>query len=93
MGKVIFLPVSVGSGLLAGAIGKRLFAAVWGAIDKEEPPRAQHRDVPIGKLVLALALDGALLRLAKGLVDHGARQGFERFTGSWPGEKAPSPKK
>jgi hypothetical protein len=90
MGKIIFLPVGICSGLLAGVISKRLFGAIWGAIDKEEPPRAQHRDVHVGKLVLSLAIDGALVRLVKGLVDHGARQGFEHLTGSWPGEKSPS---
>jgi hypothetical protein len=88
MGKVIFLPVSLGGGLLAGAISKRLFGAVWGAIDKEEPPQAQHRDVHLGKLILALAIDGAVVRLVKGLVDRGARQGFQYLTGSWPGDEA-----
>jgi len=92
MGKVIFFPISIGGGLLAGAIGKRLFGAVWGTIDKEEPPHSRHRDVDIGKLVLALVIDGAVIRLVKGLVDHGARQGFQRLTGSWPGDKAPRPK-
>jgi hypothetical protein len=92
MGKVIFLPVSIGGGLLAGAISKRLFGAVWGAIDREEPPKAQHRDVHLGKLILALAIDGAVVRLVKGLVDHGARQGFQHLTGSWPGDETPPSK-
>lgn len=92
MGKVIFLPVGIGGGLLAGVISKKLFGAVWGAIDKEEPPKAQQRDVHLGKLVLALIIDGALIRLVRGLVDHGARQGFQHLTGSWPGEEAPRPK-
>ena len=89
MSKVVFLPVGIGGGLLAGAISKRLFGAVWGAIDKEGPPQPQHRDVRLGKLILALAINGAVFRLVKGLVDHGARQGFQHLTGSWPGEKAP----
>lgn len=92
MGKVIFLPFGIACGLLAGVISKKLFGAVWGAIDKEEPPQAQHRDVHLGKLVLALMVDGALFRLVKGLVDHGARQGFQHLTGSWPGEEAPRSK-
>jgi len=29
MGKVAFLPVSVGGGLLAGLIGKKLFSVIW----------------------------------------------------------------
>ncbi len=90
MVKAIFLPIGVGGGILAGAISKRLFGVAWGIIDKEEPPKAQHRDVRLGKLIVALAIDGAVVRLVKGLVDHGARQGFQRLTGSWPGEEAPA---
>jgi hypothetical protein len=92
MGKVVFLPVNIVSGLLAGVLSRRLFGAVWGAIDKEDPPQAQHRDVSLGKLVLALVIDGAVVRLVKGLVDHGSRLGFQRLTGSWPGKEGPPPK-
>jgi hypothetical protein len=92
MVKAIFLPIGVGGSLLAGAISKRLFGAVWGAIDKEEPPQAQHRDVRLGKLILALAINGAVFRLVRGLIDHGARQGFRYLTGSWPGDEAPRSK-
>jgi hypothetical protein len=40
---------------------------------------------------VALAIEGALFRLAKGLVDRGTRIGYERMTGSWPGEERPDP--
>jgi hypothetical protein len=93
MAKIVFLPVSVIGGLLAGAISRRLFRATWGKIDKQDPPQAQHRHVRLGKLALALALDGALFRLVKGLVDHGSRLGFRRLTGAWPGEEAPDPQR
>ena len=33
MGKLVFLPVSLGGGLLAGVIGKNLFGVIWGLID------------------------------------------------------------
>ena len=39
----------------------------------------------------ALVLEGAIFRLVKGLVDHGTRTSFAKFTGSWPGEEAPEP--
>jgi Protein of unknown function (DUF4235) len=87
--KVLFLPVSVVSGLLAGLIGKKVFALIWGLIDDEEPPKAEHREVPASKLVLALMIDGAVFALIRGLVDHGARLAFTRVTGSWPGEERP----
>ncbi|HEU4706980.1 MAG TPA: hypothetical protein VFS64_07335 [Solirubrobacterales bacterium] len=40
---------------------------------------------------MALALEGAIFRLAKGLVDHGTRSSFAKLTGFWPGEEAPEP--
>jgi hypothetical protein len=40
-------------------------------------------------LILALAIEGAVFRAVRGLVDHSARRGFHRATGSWPGDEAP----
>jgi hypothetical protein len=41
MSKLAFTPFSLSSGLLAGLVGKRLFAAIWSAFDDEEPPAAR----------------------------------------------------
>lgn len=89
MDRVFFLPVSIGGGLLAGVIAKKLFGLIWGALDDHEPPRPQHRDIRLGKLAIALVIEGALFSLVKGLLDHGSRHAFTRLTGSWPGEEAP----
>ena len=87
--KVIFLPISIVGGILAGLVGKKLFEQIWGLIDDQEPPDAKHREVEYAKLAAALLLEGAIFRLVRGFFDHGARRGFERFTGSWPGKEAP----
>lgn len=42
------------------------------------------------KLLAALALEGAVFRPVKGMVDRGARLGFTSMTGAWPGEEKPS---
>lgn len=89
--KFLFMPVSIGGGILAGLIGKKVFEGVWGLIDDEEPPDAKHREIDYRKLVLALLLEGAIFRLVRGWFDHAARQGFKRLTGTWPGEEAPEP--
>jgi hypothetical protein len=89
--KFIFLPFSIAGGLLAGFLGKKLFEALWGMVDDQEPPEAEHRDIDYTKLAIALALEGAIFRVVKGFFDHGARRGFERLTGSWPGEETPEP--
>ena len=87
--KLAFLPVSIAGGLLAGAIAKKIFEWLWGMVDEEEAPEAKHRDIPLVKLALALIIEGAIFRFVRGLFDHGARRGFARMTGSWPGEESP----
>ncbi len=91
MGRALFVPFSVGGGLLAGIVAKKIFEQIWGAFDDQEPPEAEHRDIDLRKLAVALALEGAIFRLAKGFFDHGARKGFARVTGTWPGEEEPEP--
>jgi hypothetical protein len=89
--KVLFVPVSLLAGLLAGLLARKAFEQIWGLIDKEEPPHAEHREIALPKLIAALAIEGALFRAVKGLTDHGARHSFARVTGSWPGEEQPEP--
>ena len=91
MAKLLFTPLSISGGLLAGFLGKKVFNQVWGLIDEEEPPNSKHRDVSWGRLLLAGALQGAIFRGVKELTDHAARRAFYRTTGSWPGEKRPDP--
>jgi hypothetical protein len=90
--KFLFMPVSIVGGLLGGIIGKKIFEAIWGVIDDEEPPDAKHREIQLGKLAMALLLEGAIFKVVRGLVDHGTRHAFARSTGSWPGEERPEPK-
>jgi hypothetical protein len=90
--KLMFLPVSISSGLIAGLIGKKLFGLIWGVLDDQEPPSAEHREVNVLKLIAALVIEGALFSLIKGLVDHGSRHAFARVTGTWPGDEQPEAK-
>ena len=87
--KFVFIPFSLGGGLLAGLLAKKVFEQIWGAIDDEEPPESEHRQVSWPKLVAAAALQGAIFRVAKQATDHGSRHAFARLTGTWPGEEAP----
>jgi Protein of unknown function (DUF4235) len=89
--KLIFAPISIVLGLIAGIVGKKVFEQVWGLIDDQEPPQPEHREFSWPKLIGALALEGAIFRLTKGLVDHGSRSSFAKVTGRWPGEEAPEP--
>jgi hypothetical protein len=84
--KVLFAPIGIGAGLIAGLIAKKAFEKAWSVIDDEDAPEPDVRGVPTGKLIAALAIEGAIFRVTKGLVDHKARSGFEGATGRWPGK-------
>ena len=85
--KLIFAPIGVAAGLLAGFAAQKGFDLLWSAFDDEEAPEPDQRDVPYPKLIAALIVEGAVFRLTKGLVDHAVRNGFARSTGRWPGEE------
>jgi hypothetical protein len=84
--KVIFVPIGILAGLAAGFAAQKGFERIWTAFDDEDPPEVEDRVVSYPKLIAALALEGAIFRLVKGMVDRGARVGFASTTGVWPGE-------
>ena len=84
--KFIFAPIGLIAGLIAGMAGKKAFERLWAVIDDEDPPEPDVRGVPTGKLLAALAIEGAIFRMTKGIVDHQARSAFAGATGRWPGE-------
>jgi hypothetical protein len=91
MGKLLFMPISIAAGLLAGAVSRKLFDQIWGLVDQDEPPESKHRDVPWGKMLAAAAIQGAVFRGVKAATDHYSRRAFARTTGTWPGEERPEP--
>jgi hypothetical protein len=87
----VFTPLGLILGLAGGQLAKKIFDFVWGLVDDEEAPRPKHRDVPLAKMLIALLIEGAIARVVRGLVDHGARHGWAQLTGQWPGEERPEP--
>jgi Protein of unknown function (DUF4235) len=91
MKKLFFAPFSLAGGIVAGFVGKKLFDQVWGLIDDQEPPDGSIHRTGWSKLLIATALEGAIFRATKAAFDRGARTGFLRLTGSWPGDEEPEP--
>jgi len=85
--KLIFAPIGIIAGLLAGLAAQKAFDRLWAIFDEEEPPEPDQRQIRYAKLIPALLIEGAIFRVTKGLVDHGVRGGFARLTGKWPGEE------
>jgi hypothetical protein len=89
MSKLVFIPFSIIGGVLAGLVGRQLFAGLWRLIDDQEAPDASHRDVEWWKVIAASSLKGAVFSGTKAVADRGSRSAFFSLTGSWPGEKKP----
>ena len=87
--KFVFAPLGIAAGLAAGFIAQKGFDRLWAVFDDEEAPEPDQREVRYAKLIPALLIEGAIFRVTKGVVDHGARGAFARLTGSWPGEEKP----
>lgn len=90
--KVLFTPISLVSGLLAGLVASKLFEFVWGRFANEEAPEPDQRQISWPALLVAMLVEGAIFRLTRGVVDRGSRVAFARATGSWPGEERPDEK-
>jgi hypothetical protein len=84
--KILFAPLGIIAGLIAGLAAKKAFEKAWSVIDDEDPPEPDDRYAPTGKMIAALALEGAIFRVTKGFVDHQARSSFAGATGRWPGK-------
>ena len=66
MAKLLFIPVSIGGGLVAGFLGKKVFDQVWGLIDEEEPPDSKHRDIELGAAAARRRHPGGIFRAVEG---------------------------
>lgn len=86
--KLLFAPIGIIAGLLAGMVAQKGFDRLWAVFDDEKPPEPDQRDASYPKLIAALVVEGAVFRLTKGVVDHSVRARFARMTGTWPGEKS-----
>ena len=91
--KLLYKPIGIVLGVLAGLLGKRLFDFAWTKLDDEEPPEPTTKEAPWVKVISAAALQGVIFRTTRVVVDRYGAQGWYYLTGSWPGERRPDPDK
>ena len=90
--KLIYRPVGIVLGLVAGMLSKSVFNWVWSKIDDEEAPKATIEGSGWGKVLTAAAVQGMVFQTVRAAVNRGGAEGFKYLTGVWPGEKQPDPK-
>ena len=85
--KILYKPFGLIVGLIAGLVSQKVFNAVWGIFDKEEPPKPTTQEANWTKVIAAAAVQGVTFRVTRAAPDRLGAQGFRYFTGIWPGEK------
>jgi hypothetical protein len=85
--KLAYRPVGLVASLAAGAIASAVFKQIWKRVsDEDDAPDALQSEYGIGQILLAAMLQGAIFAAVKALIDRGGARGFQRLTGSWPGD-------
>lgn len=87
MAKALYAPIGILSGLLGGLIASMIFKQVWKRIaGADDPPTPRQSEYSWKEILAAAALQGAIFSIVKAIVNRGGAKGFERLTGSWPGD-------
>lgn len=87
--KLVYKPFGIILGLMAGFVSKKLFEAVWGIFDDEEPPKPTTQQADWPKVLAAAAVEGVTFKVTRAAVDRAGAKGFDHLFGVWPGEKRP----
>jgi len=85
--KILYKPFGLMLGLLAGLLSQKLFNAVWGVFDNEEPPEPTTQEADWTKVLAAAAVQGVTFRMTRAAVDRFGAKGFHHLTGVWPGDR------
>lgn len=86
MAKLLYKPVGILVGAIAGIIASKLFEQIWGRISDADPADPDDRDAGWGEVLAAAAISGAIFAGVRAVVERGGAKGFERVTGIWPGD-------
>ncbi|WP_079166749.1 DUF4235 domain-containing protein [Streptomyces oceani] len=82
MYKLFQTGLSLGSGMLAGALFKKLWKAAPVGGDTAPAPTDEERR--LREILLAAAVQGAVTGLVRAATSRGGAVGVRRATGSWP---------
>ena len=84
--RLLYRPFGLIAGILAGLLANALFRQLWkGLARRDEVPGARDEGVGWGEVAAAAALQGAVMKGTRAVVDRAGATGFEKATGTWPG--------
>jgi hypothetical protein len=84
--ELAYRPVGLLASVAAGAVASAIFKQIWRRVaDEDDAPDALQSEYSLPKILVAAAIQGAIFAVIKALIDRGGARGFEKLTGSWPG--------
>ncbi len=84
--KVVYRPVGLLAGAIAGVAAGAVFKQVWKlAAGEQEAPKALDQEHTWAEILAAAAIQGAIFALVKAAVDRATAKGVQKMTGTWPG--------
>jgi hypothetical protein len=87
MAKLLSKPFGLFFDALGAMLGRNLFKQLWyGATGERVVPSATNRDLGWGELIVAATIRGAIFAVVRTIVKRAGALGYQRVTGSWPGE-------
>ena len=89
--KLLYKPIGIILGIIAGLLGRKAFDFVWTKIDDEEPPEPTTEETSWRRVLAAAAVQGVIFRTTRVAVDRYGAIAWRYVTGTWPGEKRPDP--
>lgn len=84
--KLLYKPFGIVAGIVGAKLGQSLFKSVWTKFDEAEPPRPKTEEASLGKVVVASAVEAAMLAGIGAAVDRMVMRWFHYLTGIWPGD-------
>ena len=88
--KLLYKPLTIVLGILAGSIAGKLVTTVWTKVgdDNDVPPDPDQKEAGWALVLAGAALQGVVYSVVKAAVKRGGAQGVEKVTGTWPGKTA-----
>lgn len=87
--KILYKPLSLIFGVIAGRIGRGAFKTLWSKIDKQDPPDPTTAQTTWPKVVGAAVLEAATMAGVAAVADRASAHAFAHLTGVWPGDQRP----
>ncbi len=83
--KIVYKPIGLAGGIVAGAAAGMIFNQVWRAASGEKrAPDATDERRGWTEILAAAALQGAIFAVVRAAVDRAGATGVRRLTGKWP---------